>query len=442
MDSSVGTVNLPKVTAVPDNAFRACSSLLKATFGNVTSIGNSAFMGSAVKTINDGTVGVARLTYLLSLGDSAFAESGVVNVTLGSIGNGLTMGASTFARCPALRFLTIDGSVTDLPADTFKAVGSNFVSTIESLTANHVTRFLADMSGFTSLERVELSDTTSYMATIAGSQVAASFRDCTALTSYTMCDTGSPSSLVVLPASMFENCIALTNVNLDSINLVNGREFYGCTSLTTANIPNSAAIPAYSFCGCTSLSSVTADSAVTVGEYAFYATGITAINALSFPAAVSFGAHAFENCASLTSLYVPVGLTAIGEDCFIGTALIDIVDGLMPSVTTVGDNAFRDVATLMGEVHMPKAVSVGENAFSGTSLISMDFGKDLSSLAITALGADTLVSVTVDEQNSNFATYDRALYTKDYTKLIFVPRNAGEDLELKDGLQIIYDYAA
>ena len=438
MGSSVTTVNMPRVTVVPDNAFRGCASMSKATFGDVTSIGDSAFKGSTVRTINNGTDGIVTLTSLRALGNSAFAESGVINVTLGSAGNGLSMGSSTFLGCPALTSLTINGVVDTISADTFRVPAQPFASALVSLTADHVTTFLADMSGFTSLETVSLADTTSYM----NSQASSSFKGCTSLSSYTICNTGSPYVLIVLPASMFEGCSSLTGIDLGSVSLVNGREFYGCTSLTSVTVPMSAQIPAMSFHGCANLTSITAAAATSIGTSAFENCGLTNVESSSFPLLETVGIRAFYGCSDMTSFYSAATVTSIGSEAFKGTSLAAIT-GTLGNVTEVGADAFKGVSTLTGAISLVSATAVNDGAFDGTSVTSFTFGPGLATLGDLALRSPQLVSINFTSENPNFDMENGILFNEGKTTMIICPaKNEVHDLILPDTLVNILHYAA
>ena len=436
-NSSVVTVELQMVTVVPDKAFEGCASLAKVTFGNVTAIGDCAFKDSTVKTINNSAVGKSTITSLKSIGINAFASSGVEEVTLGAPAVDLYMGVGVFLDCTSLHTLQIAGNVYTLPADTFRNPSSTFTSVLRSFEANSIQNMLADFSGFESLETVSITGSTVF-STDAGT---ASFKDCTALHTVSLYS-GDSDDLVVLPASMFEGCTELANINLGKVSLENERVFYGCTSLTATEPVNTLSIGSEAFRGCTLLGSVTATKAVTIGQDAFRDTGLSAITSATFPAAVSFGDNAFNGCSNLTSLRIPANLETIGESCFVGTGLTQIEDGIMPKVTAIGAEAFLDVSTLRGTLSLPSVISVNSSVFEGTSLTAITFGAGLVSLQVSALDIDTLTSITVAPGNPAYASFNGVLYNSDYSVLIKVPRLIGNDLALHDDLTTILPEAA
>ena len=78
----------------------------------------------------------------------------------------------------------------------------------------------------------------------------------------------------------FENCSALTTVDLPNAEKINGRVFANCSALTTVNLPKVTSIGFETFENCSALTTV------------------------NLPKVTSIGWHAFKNCSSLTTIYI------------------------------------------------------------------------------------------------------------------------------------------
>ena len=158
--------------------------------------------------------------------------------------------------------------------------------------------------------------------------------------------------------------------------------FEGCTGLTSVTIPNSVtSVGTIAFRGCTELTSMTIPNSVT-----------------------SFGGGVFESCTGLTSINV-------AEDNLNYAS----VDGVLYS---------KDKKTLImypmgktGSVTIPNSVtSIGDDAF--------DYCKGLT-------------SINVAEDNSNYASIDGVLYSKDKTTVITCPHGKTGSVTIPNGVTSI-----
>ena len=132
--------------------------------------------------------------------------------------------------------------------------------------------------------------------------------------------------------------------------------------------------------GCTSLTSVYIPDGVTsIGNYAFYYC--TSLTSVYIPDGVtSIESSAFYGCTSLTSVYIPEGVTSIGGgilgECTSLTSVY-IPDG----VTSIESSAFYGCTSLTS-VYIPEGVtSIGEGAFlECTSLTSVHIPEGVTSI--------------------------------------------------------------
>ena len=196
----------------------------------------------------------------------------------------------------------------------------------------------------------------------------------------------------------------------------------------------------------------------------------------------TIGYNAFENCSSLTSVFIPASCTSIRSNPFQGCkSLEEIVvdkdnpnysasDGVLydkdkttligwptaegditipQSVTTIGDDAFEYCSALTS-VSMPEVTAIGEFAFSRcyaltsasmpeVTTIGYNAFEICSSLAsvfipasCTSIDANPfaycieLKEIVVDENNPNYSSADGALYDKGKTTLIGWPTAEGD----------------
>ena len=159
------------------------------------------------------------------------------------------------------------------------------------------------------------------------------------------------------------------------------------------------------------------DGITSVGAYSFMnCTGLTGI---TIPDEVTrIGMCAFYGCSSLAEIDLPDNLEEICTDAFYGCsglASITIPDG----VTTIGPGAFR-YCTGLDSLHIPGSVT-----FIGAYPIT---------------GCSGMTAVTVDAQNSAYASEDGVLYDKQKTTLIACPAGK-ETISVPDSVKTVGAYA-
>ena len=181
-----------------------------------------------------------------------------------------------------------------------------------------------------------------------------------------------------------------TKLVIGDVERIGDRAFYGC-KLTSIIIPDSVtSIGNYAFNECKKLSSIT------LGK------GVTTIRT-----------NAFYRCPGLKSIlvhpnnpnYSSDGIALYNKD---KTTLIQVPEGttsfvIPDSVTTIGNNAFYGCTKLSG-------ITIGKGV---TSIASNEF-EDWTSLE----------HILVNPNNPNFSSDGIALYNKDKTTLIQVPKGA------------------
>lgn len=294
----IESVNIPdNVSTLNDDTFSNCSSLKNITIGKgCTSISAVAFRNStALENITvsedntkytsvDGVLYTKDKTTLLkfpggrkdsftipdsvtTIGTHAFENCNITGVTIGK--NVKTIESYAFYNCPSLADVNFGDSVTSISEYAFglgKSLTSiEFPDSLESIGDYAFTPYASGTGGYyvaNSLEEIKFG---SGLKTIG--QYA--FYKNEKLKSINF--TGNNLNLINVGA--FQNCTALTEVNLIGNNLVVGNSaFYYDTSLKSVTIGAGVKnINNYAFYYCTSLETVNIGNDVeTIGYYAFY----------------------------------------------------------------------------------------------------------------------------------------------------------------------------
>ena len=302
-----------------------------------------------------------------------------------------------------------------------------------------------------------------------------------------------PDSIVAIGDYAFHGCGFLTSVNIPyGVTVIEADTFAYCSALTSIVIPDSVtAIGSGAFYNCEALDSVTVpDSVTTIDSGAFNNTAysnnpanrdngvlyagrhlLEADTAISGSYTVKEGTltisdSAFFDCESLTAVVIPDSVTKIGWYAFRGCKSLTSVK-LSNRITTLEDSLF-DYCTSLEEITIPDSVTTIESfVFSNCSSLKTitipDSVTEVSSYAFwdstnletVYVGAgvtqslesmfgdsDKLVSVTVSENNPNYATQDGVLYSKDMTMLWILPAAWSGTFTLPATVSYISEYTA
>ena len=145
----------------------------------------------------------------------------------------------------------------------------------------------------------------------------------------------------------------------------------------------------------TDIASITfPESLQSIGDNAFYGTDIASI---TFPESLrSIGNKAF--CGTkISRLVIPDNIVSLGELCISKLEYLSLGN----SITSISANLLYGCGSLR-EIYIPASVAfISGGAFDSCS---------------------SSVSLIVDEDNPNYTVVDGALYNKDVTELLFVPK--------------------
>ena len=328
------------ITKIYQYAFYACSGLTSVTIhDNVTSIGDYAFSGTGLTTVN------WNATACTSAGSYDYPIfKGCSNLATVNIGDNVKIIPSyAFRNCTGLTSITIPDSVTSIGWGAFYGC-----SGLTSVTIGN---------GVTSID-------------------GGAFYDCSGLTSITI-----GNRVTSIGSDAFESCnnlqdIYITDIaawcNISGLNYLmehgaSNKKLYINNELATSiTIPDGVtSIGRDAFRGCAGLTSVTIGNGVTsIGGSAFYGcSGLTSVTIGN--SVTSIGSWAFYGCKGLTSITIPNSVTSIGESAFVGcTGLTSVT--IPNSVTSIGEGAFFECTGLTdikfnGTITQWKAISKGTN---------------------------------------------------------------------------------
>lgn len=281
----------------------------------ILSVADSAFAGC------EGLVSVSLPDGLQSIGDEAFSDCcWLVSVNLP---DGLqSIGSQAFSDCRILASLSLPDSLLSIGSQAFY--------------------------GCSSLKSIEVTAENPVFAVIDGALID---KEDKTLIVYPAGRTETEYSVAqdiqTLAAYAFQNCTALTSVNLpDSLQAVGNGAFTGCSSLTSVSLPDTVqSIGNSAFKNCTSLASVSLpDGLATMDSSVF--ENCTSLTSVSLPGNLQYiGYYTFQNCSALTSVGIPDGLTSINmkafKDCTSLTTL-----SLPDSLQSISESAFEGCSAL------------------------------------------------------------------------------------------------
>ena len=472
------------VISIGESVFQSCSNLTNITLPNtVKDIGVYAFK------FCEGMTSITIPDSVTTIGDYAFQDcSNLTSVILSS--NLESIGRDTFAFCSSLESVIIPDSVIGIGRYAFKNC-SNLVEI--TLSKNLLETGGAIFSGCTNLKYNEFNNC-KYLGTknnpyfyadgvIDGNQTSYILnQNCKILGANTFYQNSKveevilPDKMVSISEFSFDQCTSLTTINMPSkLQYIGMAAFQVCTSLTTINMPSKLQY---------------------IGAHAFYSC--TAITNINLPEGLEFiGDCAFEHCSSAqnTKITIPstikqIGgtsydpnnpdLNVIGSDVFYNVATnslqsfemvendhFKVVDGVLyrkdsegnPSVMIAYPSAKQDQKFIMPNTvvdafgfSLSRAFNLREIVLSDNFVIRQSqeeapensgWGNNLSIMNYIYSGVTT---ITCNDTNENYMSYNGAVYSKDGKTLYYAPMLSGllktdeteATLTIKEGTTSIY----
>ena len=384
------------VSSIGDSAFANCGNLSSVTIGNsVTSIGDTAFAECS------GLTSIVIPEGVISIGYGAFLQSHINHLifpsSITTLGNVLSRYAEEYTLLSLVpptihRPVTNDGTfngatIINVPCQSFGLYYedtnySSYKSILNPIGQCDNVRWVDDgeecISGSLYTRQVleyRISEQSEWKATDRYRVTGSSIGDC----HYKLTITDVQGNVSNVPcdennyisSSDFNNYTNIKTVEIGAcVTTISAKTFYNSsktsgkfTAMTDVDMSEVQTIGASAFTNCASISSVTIPNGVSqINQYTF--SGCTSLKYLSIPSSVtSIGNYAFNSCTGLTSVSIPSSVTSIGNGAFqycSGLTEITIPNG----VTSVGTSAFRYCSGLTSVTIPSSVTSIGGSAFS------------------------------------------------------------------------------
>lgn len=345
----ISTLEIPaSVTSIGSQAFKNCNNLTTVTLHEgLTTMGDEVF--AYCSNLSD----VNLPESLVTMGDMVFAYCNLLNDV--TFPEGLvSVGVDAFEGCYSFRNLRIPASLTSLGKRSFNRC--NGLETIQVAAANPV---------------YDSRDNCNAIFKTANDSIVL------------MCkNTTFPSSMTVIPDSMFYAHSDLTNFVIPPTVTRIGKDAFNRSGLTSITIPASVtSIGERAFCDCWSMTSIQVEEGNPVYDSRDNCNAIieTATNTL------------IEGCKGST---IPGTVTAIGKWAFQRKAPSSVT--IPESVKTIADSAFYASSNLSSLVLGNGVETIGNYAFASCSdLRSITLGNSLTSIGTCAFSG-TMTAINTD----------------------------------------------
>lgn len=412
------TINLNKVHAIGDEAFKGCSGIVELTLLDVLdTIGSYSFENCTGLTTlhHENTIlGVGIFKGCTSLNnvvvnegtteicDEAFSGcSALSDIILASTTK--SIGKQAFMDCISLLEIDLVEGIEFIGEQAFKGSGLIYVIIPTTVTAYGDYVF----EGSKSLKKATFNNS------ILGLGI---FKDCTDLRNVFI-----KMGITVIPEQAFINCEKLHLVtNLENYSsIASARNDSYSTDVKVELSESTMTYGISSFENCVSIDNVSFDHIKFAEKRAFFNSGVTH---LEIPAGVSFGEElfmscqellqfsifttdlsvrifmdcpkldnvslvegttivpkqAFKDCIGLTNLVLPYSIREFHKECFMNTNIPSIV--INPDMTVIEENVFKDCKNLQTVINYPDFIGVG--MFDGcSSLITVWLFDQLTEIA-------------------------------------------------------------
>ena len=420
--ASLTSITIPAgVTVIGSGAFNACASLTSITIPEgVTSIGERTFSNCASLTNVTIPEGVA------SIGERAF--SNCANLTSVTIPEGVTsVGKNTFSSCASLTSVTIPDSVTVIGSGAFIACASLTSITVPARVTSieeNAFRECTNLTGITFLGSAPTVGNLAFDNLGGGAQAIVTPEERASFG-----DAGSLWNGLLIVDCMDALCILTWSTDDGVVIITDCYEEASGDLLIPDTIEGNAVIGIGSnaFEDCASLTSVTIPAGVTVIDASAF-EDCTSLTSVTIPAGVTvIDTSAFENCASLMSITIPDSVTRIENRAFAEcSSLASVAFGENSALSYIGSSAFTECSGLTGITIPDRVTKIEEDTFyECTSLTTVKMGRSVYEIASGAfqncinlsevefpMGAPTEVHVT---SFLNIAVGARAVVLPEYS---------------------------
>ena len=368
-DTKITSVTFPEsITSIGNYAFYGCK-LTSINFGSVTSIGDYAFYGNSCSTITIPNT-------VTHLGKGAFYYCRVQTVNIGS---GLTtISENAFDNCSYMKTVNIANGVQTIEKNAFY-----FCQRLESLTIPESVTSIGEKAFYYSkvLASVDIPATVTSIGEDAFSG--------TRIVNYTGTATGAPWGACAVNG------------------VVDGDFVYADAAKTIlvgyAGTAKSVTIP---------------EGVVEIGDEVFDNRGITSV---TFPSTLKrIGKEAFYLC-SFSSISFPENMEYIGEGAFYNC---DNITSVTITAEEIARDAFRDCNKLKTVVMTDNVKKIGASAFFATQFTSLTLGNSVQSIGDGAFSHAKLTSLVLPNSLEEFGSYGNYFNTLESTSSVTTENGA------------------
>lgn len=244
-----------------------------------------------------------------------------------------------------------------------------------------------------------------------------------------------PSTVMMIPGSMFQNCSSLKTVeNIKKVTSIYDCAFYGCNNLIVLDL-GLCGIGSQAFYGCSKLQSIGESAKCTsVGGWAFgYCSNLEKID-LSM--CTSVGSSAFSGCSKLQNVNTSI-CTYIGDNAFNRCSSITEVD--LSACKNLGTFAFDGCIKLENVIGLEKFISIPDFAFSFTALKSVTLPK-VESLGNKSFWNTSIAKVSLPEtlKSMGYQCFDKVTeYTFNGTQPAVLTEQLSSESYAFDGASFV-----
>jgi len=399
VNDETNVANSKFTVAIKDKAFYGCTGLTEIELpANTKSIGANTFEGTAI----------TKLELPKKCGDIA---------------------ANAFYNCTSLEDVTVAEGNEDLKTIGTFVFGNSAIKTLNLSNATKLTTFTGTPFLYAGSQRNNQLSTVKLPASVT--TIGTAFANCTALTKI---EGFGSTKVTAIGDKAFENCSALTELNIPETAVVTGSPFVGCTSLAKITFEEGASLKRTLAIGDGSslFGAAAADLAAlktlefnvaldgTIEDNAF--VGCTGLTTVNFNKSINAGSvikAAFTNVESLTTVkFSGIDATKSGiltnvtfnTNAFSGIGATDISLGDITTgdgTVTIQANAFTSAAlknVTIGKVifgALDGTLTVADNAFGGDAIESFKIGETTTATDGTPLGTVTLGVISIPENTLN-----------------------------------------
>lgn len=412
------------ISAIPEGMFRGCTALSQIELpDSVTSIGDYAFEGTAIKNITIGRNVASIGSYAFSGNESLSVLTFAANSNLQSIENSAFAGTSI--------------SQVSLP-DSLVSLGQRAFEGCELLTSVYVSASLEEMGDYAFANCASLTSVTfGDGAQVVGNYAFANVVNGEVVNSNYLAEVELPSTIQSIGNYAFAGNTVIENIDISGVESVGNYAFYGTTALTTVTVDESLSYVGISAFEDSAVSYIDLSGIEYFDARSFYGT---AVSDGDLTDAIEIGNSAFYDCTNLRTLRLP-NVVQIYASAF-----------YVPSTDENGNTHTGSIRSVdLGD----KLVGLGGGAFFNSLISTISLPATLEVIGTPAFaGCSSLMEIVVDEANPVFfVDYTQGGLYKNLAngtyELVSVPNGivldgVGENMtpyEILEGTSRVGDYA-